>query len=95
MIFKKKNRAVTAECPHAKNEPGSLLLLLSRFSCVQLFAALSTAAHQALLSMGFPRQEYWSGLSFPPRGDFPNPGIEPRSPALKFFTADFRQQKKN
>jgi len=38
-----------------------------------------TVAHQALLSMGFPRQEYWSGLSFPSPGDLPNPRIKPRS----------------
>ena len=36
-----------------------------------------TVAHQAPLSMGFPRQEYWSGLPFPPPGDLPDPGIEP------------------
>ena len=41
-----------------------------------------TAAHQASLSMGFPRQEYWSGLPFP-SPDLPNPGIEPGSPALQ------------
>ena len=41
-----------------------------------------TAAHQAPLSMGFSRQEYWSGLPFPPPGHLPNPGIEPVSPAL-------------
>ena len=40
-------------------------------------------ACQALLSMGFSRQEYWSGLPFPSPGDFPNPGIEPGSPALQ------------
>ena len=40
-------------------------------------------AHQAPLSMGFPRQEYWNGLPFPSPGDLPDPGIEPRSPALK------------
>ena len=39
--------------------------------------------HQALLSMGFSRQEYWSGLPFPSPGDLPNPGIEPRSLALQ------------
>ena len=46
-----------------------------------------TVAHQAPLSMGFPRQEYWSGLPFPPPGDLPDPGIEPESPALvgRFF----------
>ena len=41
-----------------------------------------TVAHQAPLSMGFPRQEYWSGLPFPSPGDLPDPGIELRSPAL-------------
>ena len=40
-----------------------------------------TATHQAPLSMGFPRQEYWSGLPFPSPGDLLDPGIEPRSPA--------------
>ena len=42
-----------------------------------------TVAHQAPLSMGFPRQEYWSGLSFPPPGDLSDPGIKPRSLALQ------------
>ena len=41
-----------------------------------------TAAHQASLSMQFPRQEYWSGLLFPSPRNLPNPGIEPRSPAM-------------
>ena len=41
-----------------------------------------TAAHQTPLSMGFSRQEYWRGLTCPPPGDLPNPGIEPRSPTL-------------
>ena len=40
-------------------------------------------AHQAPLSMGFSRQEYWSGLPFPSPGDLPNLGVEPRSPALQ------------
>ena len=39
-----------------------------------------TVAYQAPLSIGFSRQEYWSGLPFPSSGDLPNPGIEPRSP---------------
>ena len=52
-----------------------------------------TVAHQAPLSMEFSRQEYWSGLPFPPRGDLPDPGIEavlPVSPALAggFFTTE-------
>ena len=42
-----------------------------------------TVAHQAPLSMGFSRQEYWSGLPFPSPGDLPYPGIEPSSPALQ------------
>ena len=47
-----------------------------------------TVACQPPLSMGFPRQEYWSGLPFPSPGDLPNPGIHPASPALAggFFT---------
>ena len=55
--------------------------MLSRFSCVQVFVILWTVAHQAFLSVGFSRQEYWSGLPFPALGDLPDPGIEPRSPA--------------
>ena len=51
--------------------------ILSHFSRVQLLAALWTGAHQVPLSLGFPRQEHWSGLPFPPPGDLPNPGIEP------------------
>ena len=48
----------------------------SMLSCVQLFATPGTVARQAPLSMGFSRQEYWSGLPFPSPGDLPNPGIE-------------------
>ena len=54
--------------------------LLSR---VGLFAAPWTVAHQAPLSMGFSRQEYWSGLPFPSPGDLPNPGIKPGSLTLQ------------
>ena len=53
--------------------------MLTCFSRVQLFAALWTVAHQAPLSLGFSRQEYWSGLPFPPPGDLSNSGIEPAS----------------
>ena len=53
-------------------------------SRVQLFVSPPwTAARQPPLSMGFSRQEYWSGLPFPSPGDLPNSGIEPRSPALQ------------
>ena len=57
-------------------------------SHVRLFATPWTVALQVPLSMGFSRQEYWSGLPFPPPGDLLNPGIEPVSPALAggFFT---------
>ena len=54
--------------------------MLSRFSCVQLFADLWTRAHQAPLSMGFSRKNYWSGLLCSPPGNLPNPGIGPVSP---------------
>ena len=65
--------------------------VLSCFSRVQSFATLWTVAHQAPLSMGFSRQEHWSGLLCPPPGDLPDPGIEPTtltSPPLvgRFFT---------
>ena len=68
-----------------------LSAVLTGFSHVRFFATLWTVAHQALLSMGFPRQEYYSRLPCPPPGDLSNPGIEPRSlmsPALAggFFT---------
>ena len=49
---------------------------------IQLFATPWTVARQVPLSMGFSRQEYWTGLPFPTPGDLPHPGIEPASPAL-------------
>ena len=66
------------------------ILLLSH---VRLFVTPWTVVHQAPLSMGFSRQEYWSGLPFPSPGDLPNPGIKhtsPMSPALVhgFFTTE-------
>ena len=60
-----------------------LLLLLSHFSRVQLCATPQMAAHEAPLSLGFSRQEHWSGLPCPPPGDLPNPRIEPTSPTLQ------------
>ena len=50
---------------------------------VRFFVTPWTVTCQAPLSMGFSKQEYWSGLPFPPPGDLPNPGIEPGSPALQ------------
>ena len=54
--------------------------------------SLGTEAHQAPLSMGFPRQKYWSGLPSPSPGDLPDPAAEPLSPALAgaFFTPEPR-----
>ena len=65
--------------------------VLSCFSCVRLFAALWAVAHQAPLSMGFSRQEYWGGLPCPPPGDLPEPEIEPASyrQAVLFFVCFF------
>ena len=62
-------------------------MCLSR-SVVPDYATPQTIAHQAPLPMGFSRQEYWSGLSFPPPGDLPDPGIESMSLALagRFLT---------
>ena len=59
-------------------------------SHVRLFATPWTVAHQAPLSMGFPRQEYWSGLPFLSPGDLSDPGIKPRSPVLagRYFTTE-------
>ena len=64
-------------------ERALLLLLLSHFSHVQLCATPQMAAHQAPPSLGFSRQEHWSGLPFPSSGDLPDPGIEPESLVLQ------------
>ena len=56
---------------------------MKSLSRVRLFVTPWTVAYQASPSMGFSRQEYWSGLPFPSSGDFPDPGIELRSPALE------------
>ncbi|CAI9160519.1 unnamed protein product [Rangifer tarandus platyrhynchus] len=59
------------------------LCVLNCLSCVQLFVTPLTIACQAPLSMGFSRQEYWSGLPCPPPGNLPVPGIEHHRLALK------------
>ena len=56
---------------------------MKSLSRVQLFATPWTIVYQASPSMGFSRQEYWSGLPFPSPGDLPDSGIEPGSPALQ------------
>ena len=59
---------------------------MSSLSRVRLFATPWTVAHQAVPSMGFSRQGYWSGLPFPSPGELPDPGIEPGSPILQADT---------
>ena len=67
-----------------------------RLSCVQLFMTPWTVAHQAPRSMGFSRQEYWSGLPFPPPGYLSNPEIELTFSALAggFFTTELPSKPK-
>ena len=73
-----------------KNSPesgrGGTISKVKLLSRVQLFGTLWAVAYQAPPSMGFSRQEYWSGLPFPSPGDLPNPGIEPGSPAFQADT---------
>ena len=65
-------------------------IVVQSLSRVRHFVTPWTVAHQAPLSMGFPRQDYWSGLPFPAPGDLPNPRIKPVSPTLAklFFTTE-------
>ena len=67
---------------HTNSKMCCAVLVFSR-SVVPDSATPWTVARQAPLSMGFSRQEYWSGLPCPPPGDLPHLGIEPRSPALQ------------
>ena len=64
-------------------------LLLSH---VRLFVTPWTLAHQDPLSMGFPRQEYWSELPFPSPGDLPDPGIKPVSPSQQVYSLPLSHQ---
>ena len=78
---------ITADCDCSHEITRHLLLgrkvKVKSLSRVRLFATPWTVAYQAPPSMGFSRQEYWSGLPFPSPGDLPNPGIEPGSPGLR------------
>ena len=64
------------------------ICVLRRLSHVRLFAILWATARQASLSMGFSRQEYWSGLTCSPPGDLPDPGTEPPSPSVPALQTD-------
>ena len=78
------------QSPDPKHPSNFCCLLFSRYVMFDSFVTPRTVAHQAFLSMGFPRQAYWSGLPCSPSGGPPDPGIEPTSPALagRFFTTD-------
>ena len=56
--------------------------------CLTLGNTMDCSPHQSPLSMGFPKQEYWMGLTFPPPGELPDPGIEPMSPEAPELQAD-------
>ena len=68
------------------------MLLLLLLGCVQLFATPWTRAHQTPLSMGYPRQEYWRGLPFPPPGHLPNPDVA-KSILVQCFVLVFHDTK--
>ena len=83
----KKSEAMDFEGRHVKwcRCAGKQYCMLS---CVRFFATVWTVAPQGPLSIGFSRQEYWSGLPFLPLGDLPIPGIEPVSPASPALQVD-------
>ena len=68
--------------PDRGSPESNLKVRVKSLSRVCLFVTPRTVAYQAPHSVGFSRQEYWSGLPFPSPGDLPNQGIEPRSPAF-------------
>ena len=74
---------------YKKHQYRSIMCCVYSVSCVQLSVTTWTVARQAPLSMGFSRQEYWSGLPFPPPGGLPSPGIEPTSPVAPALQLEF------
>ena len=84
-FYNYENNCATTKwiCVKIARAPRVHAWMLSPFSRVRLFLTLWTVAHQAHLSMGFPRQEYWHGWSCPPPGDLPDPGIELTPPELQ------------
>ena len=74
------------------NQPdGKVKLKVKKVGCSDVSDSVTpwTVTHQVPLSMEFSRPEYWSGLPFPPPGNLPDPGIEPRSPALQADSFSF------
>ena len=89
-VFKNSKLIICSELKISSKEKIQVVLLwFSCFGCV-CFKTPWTTAHQAPQSMGFSKQEYWSGLPFPSPGDLPNPRIKLMSPALaqRFFTTE-------
>ena len=85
--------ALRLDCRSSARFSNKMAIVVQLLSRVRLFATPWTVARQVPLSMGFPRQEYWSGLPFPSPGNLPDPGIEPSSfmsPTLAggFFTSN-------
>ena len=78
LVFKEQEKASLTETSITL-----LQCIVKSLSRVRLFVIPWTVVYQASLSMGFSRQEYWSGWPFPSPGDLPDPGTEPRSPALQ------------
>ena len=78
--YKNKNKK---KIKQKKKKENKVRVKVKSLSHVRIFATQWTAACQVPLSMGFSRQEHWSGLPFPSPEDLPNPGIEPGSPALQ------------
>ena len=88
-----KRFADTSHRHTSKMQRPVIAVVVESLNCVQLYFAVSwTIARQAPLSMGFSRQEYWSGLSCSPPGDLPDSGIEPMSPALEVISLPLSHQ---
>ena len=89
LIFQEVNLVVGSGIVRKTDLISEFIIVVQLLSRVQLPTTPWTVARKAPLSLGFPRQEYWIGLPFPPPGDLPDPGMEPTFPALAggFFTS--------
>ena len=94
MWWKNRSESMGVARVDGKDQRGGCVCVCAlSLSHVQLFSTPWMVAQQAPLSIGFPMQEYWSGLPFPSPGDLPEPGTEPTSPgslalAGRFFTTE-------